>query len=127
MDIVKTAAVGIGAVLLAMLFRQQKPEFSMMINMACCVFIFFCVIWKMKEVLDYVGSLSDYIKIDRIYIASILKMIGITYMAEFAAAICKDAGYSSIAGQIQVFAKLSILVLSMPVVLTFLSTVGEFL
>ena len=48
-------------------------------------------------------------------------------MAEFAAAICKDAGYSSIAGQIQVFAKLSILVLSMPVVLTFLSTVGEFL
>ena len=75
MDIVKTAAVGIGAVLLAMLFRQQKPEFSMMINLACCVFIFFCVIWKMKEVLDYVGSLSDYIKIDRIYIASILKMI----------------------------------------------------
>ncbi len=127
MDIVKTAAVGIGAVLLAMLFRQQKPEISMMINLACCVFIFFCVIWKMKEVLDYVGSLSDYIKIDRIYIASILKMIGITYMAEFAAAICKDAGYSSIAGQIQVFAKLSILVLSMPVVLTFLSTVGEFL
>ena len=127
MDIVKTAAVGIGSVLLAMLFRQQKPEFSMMINLACCVFIFFCVIWKMKEVLDYVGSLSDYIKIDRIYIASILKMIGITYMAEFAAAICKDAGYSSIAGQIQVFAKLSILVLSMPVVLTFLSTVGEFL
>ena len=127
MDIVKTAAVGIGAVLLAMLFRQQKPEISMMINLACCVFIFFCVIWKMKEVLDYVGSLSDYIKIDRIYIASILKMIGITYMAEFAAANCKDAGYSSIAGQIQVFAKLSILVLSMPVVLTFLSTVGEFL
>ena len=100
MDIVKTAAVGIGAVLLAMLFRQQKPEISMMINLACCVFIFFCVIWKMKEVLDYVGSLSDYIKIDRIYIASILKMIGITYMAEFAAAICKDAGYSSIAGPV---------------------------
>ena len=43
MDIVKTAAVGIGAVLLAMLFRQQKPEFSMMIHLACGVFTFTCV------------------------------------------------------------------------------------
>ena len=82
---------------------------------------------KMKEVLSYITRLSSYIHIDDTYISSIMKMVGITYISEFASNICKDAGYSSVAGQIQVFAKLSVLVLSMPVLLTFLTTVGEFL
>lgn len=127
MDIIKTAAVAICAVLLALLFRGQRPEYATLINLACCIFIFFCIVWKMREVLLYITKLSSLIQIDQTYIMSVMKMIGITYIAEFASAICKDAGYSSVAGQIQVFAKLSILVLSMPVLLTFLSTVGEFL
>lgn len=127
MDIIKTAAVAISAVILALMFRTHRPEYATIINLACCIFIFSCIIWKMREVLLYITKLSAYIQIEQTYIMSILKMIGITYIAEFASAICKDAGQSSVAGQIQVFAKLSILVLSMPVLLTFLSTVGEFL
>ncbi len=127
MDIIKTAAVGIGAVLLALMFKNQRPEFATLINLACCLFIFFCVMYKMQDVLSYVAELSDYINIEQTYIVSIMKMIGITYISEFASDICRDVGYSSVAGQIQVFAKLSIILLSMPVLLTFLSTVGEFL
>ncbi len=127
MDIVKTAAVGIGAVLLALIFKTQRPEYATLIHLACCVAIFFCIMLKMKEVLSYITRLSSYIHIDDTYISSIMKMVGITYISEFASNICKDAGYSSVAGQIQVFAKLSVLVLSMPVLLTFLTTVGEFL
>ncbi|MCI5821822.1 MAG: SpoIIIAC/SpoIIIAD family protein [Lachnospiraceae bacterium] len=127
MDIIKTATVGIGAVLLALMFKNQRPEFATLINLACCLFIFFCVIYKMQEVLSYIEELSGYIKIEQTYIVSILKMIGITYISEFASDICRDVGYSSVAGQIQIFAKMSIILLSMPVLLTFLSTVGEFL
>lgn len=127
MDIVKTAAVGIGAVLLALIFKTQRPEYATLIHLACCVAIFLCIMLKMKEVLSYITRLSSYIHIDDTYISSIMKMVGITYISEFASNICKDAGYSSVAGQIQVFAKLSVLVLSMPVLLTFLTTVGEFL
>lgn len=127
MDIIKTAAVGIGAVLLALMFKNQRPEFATLINLACCLFIFFCVMYKMQDVFSYVAELSDYINIEQTYIVSIMKMIGITYISEFASDICRDVGYSSVAGQIQVFAKLSIILLSMPVLLTFLSTVGEFL
>lgn len=127
MDIVKTAAVGIGAVLLALIFKTQRPEYATLIHLACCVAIFFCIMLKMKEILSYITRLSSYIHVDDTYISSIMKMVGITYISEFASNICKDAGYSSVAGQIQVFAKLSVLVLSMPVLLTFLTTVGEFL
>ena len=40
-------------------------------------------------------------------------MIGITYIGQFASGICKDAGYSTTAAQIELFCKLSVMVLSM--------------
>lgn len=43
------------------------------------------------------------------YFKILLKIIGITYIAEFASDLCKDAGYTTIAGQIQMFGKLSVL------------------
>ena len=67
------------------------------------------------------------IHLDPVYLTMILKMIGITYVAEFAVNLCKDAGCQTIAGQIELFAKLSILVISMPVILAFMETIGELL
>ena len=52
---------------------------------------------------------------------------GITYLAEFASNICKDAGYGAIASQLEIFAKLAILALSMPILFAFIQTIGEFL
>jgi stage III sporulation protein AD len=127
MDIIKMGIVGVGAVLLALLFKQQKPEYAMLIQLACCMIIFAAVVWKMQDVFSYISSFSSYLKIDGEYLTAILKMIGITYVAEFASAICKDAGFGGVAVQIQIFAKLSILILSMPVLYVFLSTIGDFL
>ena len=48
-------------------------------------------------------------------------------ISEFSANLCKDAGYQAVAGQIEMFGKLSILAISMPVILVLLETIGEFL
>lgn len=56
-----------------------------------------------------------------------MKIIGITYIAEFASDICKDAGHAAIANQIQIFGKLSVLAVSMPIVLALLETINGFL
>ena len=53
--------------------------------------------------------------------------LGITYVAEFSAGICKDAGYQTIALQIEIFGKLAVLVLSMPVLMALLNTIKDFL
>lgn len=52
--------------------------------------------------------------IDQSYVMQLFKMLGVAYVAEFSVNICKDSGYSSIAGGIEMFAKLMILVLSIP-------------
>ena len=70
---------------------------------------------------------QDMIRINPVYLNTLLKMTGITYIVEFASGICKDAGYQTIAGQIETFAKLTILALGMPVLTALLETVREFL
>ncbi len=49
-------------------------------------------------------------------------MTGITYIAEFSSGICKDAGYGALGTQIEIFGKLSILAVSLPVILALLDT-----
>ena len=48
-------------------------------------------------------------------------------MAQFSSGLCKDAGYSAVASQIEVFTKLYMMVLSMPVLLALMETIRSFL
>ena len=56
----------------------------------------------------------------------LLKMLGIAYVAEFASSICKDAGHQSISGMIELFAKLSIVALSIPGLMFLIETLEQF-
>lgn len=56
----------------------------------------------------------DTLPVDPALLKALLKMLGITYVADFSASVCREAGYGSVAGQIELFAKLSIVALSIP-------------
>ena len=127
MDIIKITMIGLAGVLLAMQVREGRKEYEVYITMASGLCIFFFLITKLEVVIDALGRIQGYIKMDSKYVAILLKMIGITYVAEFSSNLCKDAGYQAVAGQIEMFAKLSILVLSMPVLLALLETISQFL
>lgn len=127
MDIVKIGILGMAGVLLAIPLKKGKSEYSLFISMAVCICIFVYIITKIQTVLDFAKKLESLITIDSSYIALVIKMVGITYAAEFAVNICRDAGYSAIASQIETFAKVSILAVSVPVLMAFLETVGNFL
>ena len=89
--------------------------------------IFFALLGEIKQILEYSSELSELMLVNEDFLNAILKMIGITYMAEFSSNLCKDAGYQAIAGQIEMFAKVSVLVLSMPVLFSFVKTVQDFI
>lgn len=127
MDILKIAMIGIAAVLLAIQMKTGQKEYEIYITLGACLCIFFFLITKLEMVLDAVNEMLGYVHLNTQYVAILFKMIGITYVAEFAGNLCKDAGYQAIALQIEMFGKLSILVISMPVLLALLQTVNQFL
>ena len=78
-------------------------------------------------IVGFVEKIMGYLPVKQEYLWAILKMLGIAYVAEFASTICKDSGYSSIGGQIEMFARLSIVVLSLPGLSYLLDVVEELL
>lgn len=127
MGIVQVGLLGIAGALLAVQFKGGKSEYSIYIAVAVSMLIFLGILGQFSVFLDTVGRIGDSMNLDSSYINTLIKMIGITYTSEFAASICKDAGYQTIAVQIEIFGKLMILVLSVPIILTVLETIGEFL
>ncbi len=127
MDILKISIFGISAVLLALILKSYRPEYSYYISIAVCICVVLLVATKLELLLGYAEKMQRMLRLDDAYMGMILKMIGVTYIADFASNLCKDCGYQTIAGQIELFAKLSILVLGMPVILGFMETIGELL
>ena len=127
MDIVKVGMMGITGVLVAVLLQKEKKEYSFFISLAIAICIFVFALTKLETVLTFVKKMEGMVQVDSRYILLVMKMIGISYAAEFAAGICKDVGYSAVAGQIETFAKISILVISVPVLTVFLETLERFI
>lgn len=120
------AIIGILIMLLCIQLKSVKPEFGTLTAVAGGVFLMYMALDKLSGLLEYVNRILSYISIDSVYLETLLKIIGITYISEFASDICRDAGYSSIGSQIELGAKLSILVLSMPVFLALIDSIESF-
>ena len=127
MTIIQAAALGIIAVVLAVQMKALRPEYSVYIILAAGVIIAFLGISRVEVILDTVRTIGVSIGVKHLYMGTLLKMVGITYIAEFSANICKDAGYSALATQIEMFGKLSILAVSAPVLLALLETIQRFI
>ena len=113
--------------LLGITVKGAKPEFALLVTVGAGLCILAGTVGKMQYLLGMLTQMKSYLPVDSSYLNTLLKMLGITYVGQFSAGICKDAGYSSIAGQIELFARLAVLAVSMPVLLALLETVHDFL
>lgn len=120
------AVIGLVSVLLAVQLKTVKGEYGVYLVFGAAVVIFFYGMFKLETVLETLKAVQSYIRIDGMYIGVLMKMIGITYITEFASGICKDAGFGSLGGQIEIFGKLSMLAVSMPVLSALLETLKVF-
>ena len=123
----EAAVIGIAGVLLALQIKQARPEYAVYLSVVTGVFLLIMAAQRLEVVVESVRLIQNSISIQSSYIQVLLKIIGITYISEFAADICRDAGYSAVAGQIGIFAKLSILAVSIPIVTALLETIQSFL
>ncbi|RHQ14546.1 stage III sporulation protein AD [Lachnospiraceae bacterium AM48-27BH] len=127
MSVLTIGILGIAGALLAVELKGLKGEYGIYLVAAVGLVIFFYGVTKLKTVIETIRQVQSYIRLNRMYLEVLLKMIGITYIAEFSSGICKDAGYGSLGSQIEIFGKLSVLAVSMPILLALLDTVQQFL
>ena len=127
MTIIQAAVLGITAVALAVQLKPLRQEYSVYLILAAGLVIGFLSISRLELILDTVRAIGSQIRVKNIYLGTLLKMVGITYIAVFASGICRDAGFSALGTQVEMFGKLSILAVSAPVLQALLETLQVFL
>ncbi len=123
MDIIQIVCIGIIAVVLASILKTQRPEIALQVSIVTGILIFIIVIVKLSAVIDFLQTFSKKADIDSTYINILLKIVGIAYIAEFGAEVCKDAGESSIASKIELAGKVTIVILAVPIISSLLDLV----
>lgn len=127
MEMIRVGVLGMIGVLFAVHLKHNKPEYSYLITFGICVGIFLISLRYMENLLEQIGHIKVLTQNNSSYYSLLLKVIGITYICEFCAGICDDAGYKAIASQIEVFGKVTILLSGMPILLALLETMYHFM
>ena len=127
MSIAQIAIMGIAGAVLAVQLKQTKGEFAVYLCIGISLLILLSITSQLQTIVETMKELTAMVRLDNTYITTLLKMLGVTYIAEFSSGICKDAGFQTIASQIEIFSKVTILVLSLPILTALFQTIQEFL
>jgi stage III sporulation protein AD len=113
-DILKIIGIALIAVVLSFIFKELKKEYSVMLMIAGGIIITLWGLAKVYPVLNYIRDLTDSSNISE-YFSVILKVLGISFIVQVSADICRDFGKTSIASKLEFAGKAVILAVVLPV------------
>lgn len=127
MDIVKIIGVGLIALIIIIIVRQYKPEFTLYISLLAGAIILLFLMDKLDAIISLLTTLSNKTAINNEFLVLLIKITGIAFLTEFAVSVCKDSGESAIANKIDMGGKVIIVSMSIPIISSLLETVVEIL
>lgn len=127
MDIAKIVGIGLLAGILINMLKQQKPELAMQLSIATGTILFILMVSRVMDVVDVLQTLGSKAKLDQVQMGTVLKIIGIAYVADFGSQVLQDAGEKSVATKVEMAGKVMIMLLAVPVVLAIVDTVMKLL
>ena len=123
MEIMQVVGLAIVAVVLLAVLRRQRPEMAVLLGLVVGLVIFLMVAQRLLAILDFLRDLAARARVDSLYLNTILKIVGIAYIAEIGAQVCRDVEESSIAAKVELAGKVLILALAMPIVMAILEAI----
>lgn len=124
---VQVVGLGLIATFLILVIKEQKPVFAFLLATFTGVVIFLSLIDKIADVLGILTQLAEKARVNSMFLETVLKIIGIAYIAEFGAQVTRDAGQGSIASKIELAGKILIMVMAIPIITMMIETVVQIL
>ncbi|MDN5276966.1 MAG: stage sporulation protein [Clostridiales bacterium] len=126
-EVFQLVGLGIVAAILALVLKQHKPELSLFIAVAAGVIILLMVTGRLVAIVTVLDDMARRANLDQSHLSVVLKAIGIAYITEFGAQVCKDAGENSIASKIELGGKIIILSLTLPILVGLIEVILQVL
>lgn len=109
---------------LAVVLKKVQPEISLLLCLGIGILIFLYILQAFDEIRLFLQHITGGLNLQ--YIGILIRLLGLAYICEFASGICKDAGYPSISGQIEIAGRVGMILVSLPVIRAIIETVYGF-
>ena len=116
MEIIQIVGLGFVVTLLILIIKRERPEIAVQLSLTLATIIFLIVLTKINIVLNLFRDMAEKANISQMYLNTILKIIGIAYITEFGAQVCRDAGEGAVAGKIEFAGKVLVMVMAIPII-----------
>lgn len=122
MEIWQIVGLALIVAVISVVLKQFRKEIALQLTILTGAIIFMLILGKIKIIIDLLQNLADQANISSYYLLIVLKIVGVAYLAEFAADICRDAEERALATKIEVAAKVGVLVLAIPIIVAILES-----
>lgn len=126
MSIVNLCLIAIVCTITAVLLKTYKQEFSILIIISLSLFFLNWMLNIFGEIQAQFNTIISELEQNKSFYKILFKIVGITYVCEFSAGICKDTGYSSIASQIEIVGKMLIFLSGLPVLVSVIESIRNY-
>ena len=115
---IKVVGFVLTALIINIVLKNYSKEFTFLINIVCTIIIFTLISKDLKGIVDRLTSISNEISVLLPYIKIMLKILGISMIAQLLSDLCRDNGENTLANQTELSAKIIILVTALPLFTT---------
>jgi stage III sporulation protein AD len=127
LEILQVVALGLVVAVFAVLLRRDRPELALVLALGFGVIIFILVLGKLGAIITVFQDVTQRAQVDELYLVTLLKILGIAYIAEFGAQVCRDSGEGTVASKIELAGKVLILIMALPIFAAILEVIVRLL
>ena len=114
-EVIKISAFAILGVMAALTIKREKPGYGFLMGLALGFTVLGICIKRILRVSELFYELMEWLGTGSQQLGILVKVLGITYVCEFSAGICRDEGYGFLASQLETLGKLSVMLSGMTI------------
>ncbi|MEG1661044.1 MAG: stage III sporulation protein AD [Clostridiales bacterium] len=109
-------ALAVTAAMIGLFLKESKlPVLGLLIAIAAGAIIFLKLLPALANLFSGFQDIAALSGVNSYYVGLMLKIIGVAYIAEFGAQLCRDAGQSALAMKIEFAAKIGVMLMALPI------------
>lgn len=127
MEIMKIIGVAFITTIAAVLLKSTKPELSFAVTVTGVIVILLFIVDALENTLTVFTAIAEITGVENGLLKILLKIVGVGYITEFGAGILNDFGSNAVADKVALGGKITIVLLSLPIIESLLKLVQGFL
>ena len=126
-EIMKIIGVAFVTAIASILLKTTKPELSFAVTVTGVIVILLFVADALQNTLSVFATIAKVTGVENGLLKILLKIVGVGYITEFGAGILNDFGSNAVADKVVLGGKITILMLSLPIIEGLLTMIRGFL